>query len=178
MSTMNIESRPQQSFVYPHFHDANSSRKTNKDVEIDKSVYHLLSLYLNADSLEKVNTNSLLANKTSKRSVQYPYARSRSSFSYKTQRSWLGEETQHTRAHTSQDTLLDKNTLENSKTIHYNDNNMTKINKRSKSVSFNETVTIIISQDNKSSSQLKQQLDKNETEDDDDSIFVDALEFI
>ncbi|KAG2208087.1 hypothetical protein INT47_010449 [Mucor saturninus] len=175
---MNIESRPQQSFVYPHFHDTKSARKTNKDIEIDKSVYHLLSLYLNTDSLEKVNTNSLLATKTTKRPVQYPYTRTRSSISYKTQRSWLGEETHHTRTHTPQDTLVDRNTAENSKTIHYNDNNMTKINKRSKSVSFNETVTIIISQDNKSSSQLKQQLDKNETEDDDDSIFVDALEFI
>lgn len=175
---MNIEPRQQQSFVYPHFHDTKSTRNTNKDIEIDKSVYHLLSLYLNADSLDKINPNSLLANKTSKRSVQYPYSRTRSCFSYRTQRNWLGEEEYHHACHTPQDTIVDRNTVENSKTTHYNDNGMTKINKRSKSVSFNETVTVIISQDNKSSSQLKQQPDINETEDDDDSIFVDALEFI
>lgn len=178
MSTVNIESRPPQSFVYPHFHDASSTRKTNKDVEIDKSVYHLLSLYLNAESLEKINPNSLLATKIPKRPALYPYSRTRSSFSYRTQRNWLGEENHHAYKHTSQDTLVDRNTVENSKTIHYKDSNMAKKNKRPKSVSFNETVTVIISQDNKLSSQLKQQPDRNETEDDDDLIFVDALEFI
>ena len=164
MTTVNAPS-----FVYPHFHDVQSTRKT-KDIEIDNSVYHLLSLYLNADALEKMtpNTMSLLhppttAPHTIHHKKHSPYWRTKSNRISKG-RNWFGEEIQQ-----HQDTLLESNTIKNATTPVYNDDCMTNRKKRSKSVSFNETVTIIISQDNTSVSPLKE-------DDEDESLFVDAVE--
>ncbi|KAI9365235.1 hypothetical protein BD770DRAFT_378081 [Pilaira anomala] len=182
MSAVNIKSRP-QSFVYPHFHDTQSTRRTNKETEIDKSVYHLLSLYLNADSLDKINSTPSLLSLPTKQSLKHttsPYWRTKSNRNATTpKRNWLGEEESH--RHSQQEMLLERNTLKNSTTtlVHNNDESVIKtIKKRTKSVSFNETVTVILSHDMKSFSQLKQADLETSTEDDDELIFVDALEFI
>ncbi|KAI9258295.1 hypothetical protein EDC94DRAFT_613313 [Helicostylum pulchrum] len=174
-ATLNINSRP-QSFVYPHFHDTQSTRRTNKESEIDKSVYHLLSLYLNADSLDKINptTNNTLLSKPLKHTS--PYWRTKSARNTISKRNWLGEE----ETYNQQELLLERNTIKNSITsTRALDENVTKTIK-TKSVSFNETV-IVISQDVKSCSRLKHAdllLDQQNTEEDDELLFVDALEFI
>ncbi|CAO3639923.1 unnamed protein product [Mucor hiemalis] len=181
MTTMNLNSR--QSFVYPHFHDTQSARKTAKDIEIDKSVYHLLSLYLNADALEKMSPSTPNLHHIKKHSnTQSPYWRSnwKSDRTRVTHRNWFGEEEKvQTITRSPQDILLANNTLKNATTPLFNDESMTNRKTRSKSVSFNETVVIIISHDEKSVSKLKQAalLRETATEDEDDeSLFVDAVE--
>lgn len=171
-ATLNINARP-QSFVYPHFHDTQSTRRTNKESEIDKSVYHLLSLYLNADSLDKINpttNNTLLSTKPLKHAS--PYWRSKSNRNSISKRNWLGEE----ETYNQQELLLQRNTIKNSTTVY--DESVTKTTIKRKSVSFNETV-IVISQDVRSCSRLKHaDLVEQSTEEEDELVFVDALEFI
>ncbi|KAG2230686.1 hypothetical protein BDF21DRAFT_395180 [Thamnidium elegans] len=170
-ATVNINSRP-QSFVYPHFHDTQSTRRTNKESEIDKSVYHLLSLYLNADSLDKMNPTNTLLSKPIKHTS--PYWRTKSNRNTISKRNWLGEEENYK---DQQELLLERNTIKNSTTTLVYDENVMKTTKK-KSVSFNETVTVI-SQDVKSCSRLKHaDLLESNTEEEDELIFVDALEFI
>jgi hypothetical protein len=81
MTTINIDTRQQQSFVYPHFHDTQSKRKSTKEIEIDNSVYHLLSLYLNTDTLLSDKNSLLLSNSLHKKqhSPQLPYNKSNQS---------------------------------------------------------------------------------------------------
>ncbi|GAA5808179.1 hypothetical protein MFLAVUS_001564 [Mucor flavus] len=171
-ATLNMNARP-QSFVYPHFHDTQSTRRTNKESEIDKSVYHLLSLYLNADSLDKINPTALLSSKPLKHAS--PYWRTKSNRNSISKRNWLGEE----EIYNQQELLLERNTIKNSTAarVEY-DESVTKSTIKRKSVSFNETVTVI-SQDVRSCSRLKHaDLLEQSTEEEDELVFVDALEFI
>jgi hypothetical protein len=160
MATMNV--------VYPHFHDTQSSRATStstntKDIDIDNSVYHLLSLYLNADALELATA----AAPQHKKHNGTPYWRQTTNKNVIHKRNWLGEAGQHpVERKSKQDLLLERNTIKNSIAIPHYETVVTKTKKsRSKSVSFNETVTIILP------GQLAEQRVLLE-----DDIFVDALE--
>jgi hypothetical protein len=157
---MNIDARPP--VVYPTFHD--TQRTNKKQVDIDNSVYHLLSLYLNTDVMLNPTTPLPV-----KRSVPSWKSNSRS---IRTQRNWFGEE--HMKKN-HQELVLERNTYRNS-TIkaHDFDNNEPTKRSRAKSVSFNETVTVILSQDTVSQSRLKQQQQQQTLVEED--VFVDALE--
>lgn len=168
--------------VYPHFHDTQSSRTSdtttaastnsnNKEIDIESSVYHLLSLYLNADALElaaQAAANQQQKKKHTKSSS--PYWKSDKKFIHG--KSWLGDDfLTAPKKKSKQELLLERNTMKNSSsyTIDTEDSSsVTTKNKksRSKSVSFNETVTII-SHDFKTSQQIINE---------DVDVFVDALE--
>lgn len=164
---MNIDARP--SVVYPTFHDTQrpSSHK-KKEADIDNSVYHLLSLYLNTDAI--LDTSLLPTLPNTRHSM--PSWKSKNARSLRTQRNWFGEENKKHVKKNHHELVLERNTIRNStiKAHDLNDNELiTTKRSRSKSVSFNETVTVILSQDTVSHSQLKQQTLEEE-------IFVDALE--
>lgn len=176
MATMNV--------VYPHFHDTQSSRTSdttttastnsnNKEIDIESSVYHLLSLYLNADALElaaQAAANQQQQQKKKHTKSSSPYWKSDKKFIHG--KSWLGDDfLTAPKKKSKQELLLERNTMKNSSsyTIDTEDSSsVTTKNKksRSKSVSFNETVTII-SHDFKTSQQIINE---------DVDVFVDALE--
>ncbi|KAG2193786.1 hypothetical protein INT46_004322 [Mucor plumbeus] len=188
---MNFESRPL--VVYPTFHDTQQQQQQSKvgkkEMDIDDSIYHLLSMYLDA------NTNIIIpppptTTTQSSRMIMIkhsPYFRSKRKIPSQ-QQNWLGEKKRSSTNNTIC-TELERNTIKNSYTIKVeNDINVnikTNNNKkaRSKSVSFNETVTVI-NQDKKAScSDLIQPAFTNNSsddidngDDDEEDLFVDALE--
>lgn len=182
---MNIESRPL--VVYPTFHDTQQqqqSKLSKKEMDIDDSIYHLLSMYLDT------NTNVIIPPTTTQNSRMMmmkhsPYFRSKRKIPSQ-QQNWLGEKKRPSTNNTTC-TELERNTMKNSCTIKVendinvniktNDNNKT----RSKSVSFNETVTVINQDKKVSCSGLIQPAvatnnSDNDDEDEDEDLFVDALE--
>jgi hypothetical protein len=158
---MNIDARPP--VVYPTFHDTQRPSTGNKkEVDIDNSVYHLLSLYLNTDAILDTSLLPPLPNKHTPPS--WKPKSSTTTRSIRTQRNWFGEDMKKN----YHESVLERNTYKNStmKAHDFDNIGLTK-RSRTKSVSFNETVTVILSQDTVSQSKLKQQTEE---------IFVDALE--
>ncbi|KAI8088068.1 uncharacterized protein B0P05DRAFT_531345, partial [Gilbertella persicaria] len=162
---MNIKSHTH--VVYPTFHDSyHAKTKTNKEIDIDSSVYHLLSLYLNKDALadNKTLLSTMATTHTSTRSPKSLHWK-KSSHMIRTQKSWLGEE--KSKRKDDKEILLERNTLKNSsiqseyvhKTVHKKT--------RSKSVSFSDTVTIILPQNDIETARLEEE-----------DLFVDALEHL
>ncbi|OBZ87059.1 hypothetical protein A0J61_04897 [Choanephora cucurbitarum] len=150
------------SFIYPKHngphHHSKKETKSQKKMDIDASVYHLLSLYLSKDAL----TNNTLV---SSRRPNKNYCKQALHRAFRPQRSWLGEETK-----AEHDLVLERNTISNAfiqVAQSAKENALTK--KRTKAVSFSNTVTVVLSQDNVSTRRLK-----NEEEE----CFVDALEYI
>ncbi|KAG1056663.1 hypothetical protein G6F43_001475 [Rhizopus delemar] len=162
MSTNVVESN----FIYPKFHDTHSTTTTNsntvatskKDTEIDNSIYQLLSIYLSTDKLLDLPPAT-----PPKRHYDHqlpPYALKH--------RNWLGEANKN-----KPQNLLERNTLFNSRKSLIKPEMIINKTRRSKSVSFNETVTII-SQDH-----IVSKLEINDKDcDDDEEEFVDAFEDI
>ncbi|KAK4513092.1 uncharacterized protein ATC70_000130 [Mucor velutinosus] len=166
---MNVDSRPP--VVYPTFHDSQQQKPstlTKKEMAIDDSIYHLLSLYLDT------NTGVLIPPATTQNNrvtmmKHSPYFRTKRRMpSQQQHQNWLGEKK---KSSMTTCTELERNTIKNSYTasidnvdIQINNNNKTKT--RSKSVSFSETV-IVINQD---------ALIPPTATDEDEDLFVDALE--
>ncbi|CAO0802961.1 unnamed protein product [Mucor circinelloides] len=167
---MNVESRPP--VVYPTFHDTQQqpSKLTKKEMDIDDSIYHLLSMYLDT------NTSVIIPPATQNSRVMMmkhsPYFRTRRRMSSQQQhQNWLGEKKKSLMATCTE---LERNTIKNSYTSSIdNDVNVdirtNKTKTRSKSVSFSETVTVI----NQNNLIQPAAADDN---DDDEDLFVDALE--
>ncbi|KAL9545359.1 hypothetical protein MBANPS3_007181 [Mucor bainieri] len=159
---MNVDSRPP--VVYPTFHDSQRqtqkpSSLTQKEMAIDDSIYHLLSMYLDT------NTSVIIPPAATQNSrvmmmKHSPYFRTKKRMpSQQQHQNWLGEKKKLATC-----TELERNTIKNS--------NNTKTKARSKSVSFSETVTVI-NQDKLIQPAPAPTADDNE---DDEDLFVDALE--
>ncbi|KAI8327328.1 hypothetical protein EDC96DRAFT_98052 [Choanephora cucurbitarum] len=144
---------------YPSFHPTYTQTKSSKD--IDASVYHLLSLYLTKDAL--TNTTTLLKRPTK------PSPRTYLHRTFQSQRSWLGEETRE-----ECDTVLERNTIKNAfiQVTQTTNTTLKKKKKRAKAVSFSNTVTVVLSEDNVSTTHL------NREDEEEEDCFVDALEYI
>lgn len=138
--------------VYPTFQQ--QKKQLNAIDTIDDSIYHLLSLYLNTNTVEQITNNH------SHKNHKYPH---NSLISLHQRQNWFGENKRHHQD--DNDLLLRQNTLRN---INIPPTTTSLIKrKKSKSVSFNETVTVISSsQDNISQTSLIF----------DEDIFVDAVE--
>jgi hypothetical protein len=147
MSTTNVV---EPRFSYPKFRDTHTtaSQEETKN-EIDNSIYQLLSLYLN-DNGTAVKTRR--------------HHHGRSMYIPLQHKNWLGES-----LNTNQD-VLERNTLLNSKRCIINEPERKK-GKPRKSVSFNDTVTMISQDNTMFTFELK--LDNSQEE---EEIFVDAVE--
>jgi hypothetical protein len=178
----NVDPRPPpvSNYVYPKFHDVQSSR-TTKDIQLDNAICQILAHYLNTDVLDtssKLSRSLPTAPPLSKHkpSSLPPYWKVRSTRPYQqTHRNWFGE----TESVPKDILILQQNTLKNSKPQAQNEQDNSHVQRpasksRSKSVSFNETVTVI-SQDLLTKSQLKQG-SAVDTLDEDEDNFVDAVE--
>ncbi|GAN09085.1 hypothetical protein MAM1_0242d08607 [Mucor ambiguus] len=173
---MNVDSR--LPVVYPTFHDSQQQQQkpaplTKKEMTIDDSIYHLLSMYLDTNTSVFIppaaTQNSRVV--TMKHS---PYFRTKRRMPSQQQHpNWLGEKK---KSLMTTCTELERNTIKNSYTasidhdLHVDiktSNNKTKA--RPKSVSFSETVTVI------NLDKLIQPAPADDNEDDED-LFVDALE--
>ncbi|KAI8644692.1 hypothetical protein BD408DRAFT_412752 [Parasitella parasitica] len=177
---MNVEPRPLA--VYPTFNDTQQQKLTQKELDIDESIYHLLSMYLDTNvniiippSQPPQNNRAMMKHS--------PYFRTKRNTSSKPlhHQNWLGE---RKRSPTTTCTELERNTMKNSHSIPVeNDTNVQiKSNKnkkaRPKFVSFNETVTVINEHKKISFSNLIQPAvaSPHSSDDDDDALFVDALD--
>ncbi|KAI8636481.1 hypothetical protein BD408DRAFT_426067 [Parasitella parasitica] len=176
---MNVE--PRLPAVYPTFHNTQQQQRqqtklTQKEIDIDKSIYHLLSIYLDS------NANSIISppppNSSAMMMKQSSYFHAIKRLPSQNQ-NWLGESKEPVMATCTE---LERNTITNSYTFKVeNDIRITK-KSRSKSVSFNETVTVINQDKSVSCSNLMQPLTSSNKHDvgkgngDDEDLFVDAAE--
>ncbi|KAI8360843.1 hypothetical protein EDC96DRAFT_512747 [Choanephora cucurbitarum] len=152
------------SFIYPNFngsqHHSKKETKSQKKMDIDASVYHLLSLYLSKDAL----TNNTLV---SSRKPTKHYRKQTLYRTFRPQKSWLGEETK-----AEHDLVLERNTISNAFIqVAQSAKKNASTKKTTKAVSFSNTVTVVLSQDNVSMRRLK-------NEEEEEECFVDALEYI
>ncbi|CEP19214.1 hypothetical protein [Parasitella parasitica] len=179
---MNVESRLPA--VYPTFHNTQQHRQqqqqpqpTQKEIDIDNSIYQLLSIYLDG------NANGILLPPSTQDSKtmmmkQSSYTRIIKKLPTKGQ-NWLGETKEPV---ISARTELERNTINNSYTIKVEPGTRITKKSRSKSVSFNETVTVINQDKSVSCSNLMQpsasssKHDVNEGNSGDEDLFVDAVE--
>ncbi|KAI8367100.1 hypothetical protein BD560DRAFT_400103 [Blakeslea trispora] len=162
-----MEAKSHTSVLYPVFHDNyHSGTRTQKEIDIDTSIYQLFSLYLTKD--EHVNrlisSSPRMAPKQPNHTKSHHWQNTRCIL--KSKRSWLGEE----RKKSEQELILERNTLQNSSTQNCIDETLPTKKARSKSVSFNDMVTVIVSQDNIVSKSLDTEAQEEE--------FVDALEYL
>ncbi|KAI8379925.1 hypothetical protein EDC96DRAFT_561351 [Choanephora cucurbitarum] len=155
-----MEVKSHTSVLYPIFHDNyHSGTKSQKEIDIDTSIYQLLSLYLN-----KEEGPGLVKKKKSDHTKSYHWKKTGRLL--KSQKSWLGEERQKS----EQELILERNTLQNSSIQSCSDETLHTKKPRSKSVSFNNKVTVIVSQEKITSKSLNMETQEEE--------FVDALEYL
>ncbi|OBZ91406.1 hypothetical protein A0J61_00543 [Choanephora cucurbitarum] len=155
-----MEVKSHTSVLYPIFHDNyHSGTKSQKEIDIDTSIYQLLSLYLN-----KEEESSLVKMKKSSHTKSYHWKKTGRLL--KSQKSWLGEERQKS----EQELILERNTLQNSSIQNCGDETLRTKKPRSKSVSFDDKVTVIVSQEKIISKSLDMETQEEE--------FVDALEYL
>ncbi|KAI8380689.1 hypothetical protein BD560DRAFT_444396 [Blakeslea trispora] len=160
------------SFTYPKFHDSYHSgneARPQKEIDIDASIYHLLSLYLGKDALNN-NTSLMSSRMRNKQKTRHLFGQ-KSSHYFQQRKSWLGEESPD-----EHDMVLERNTISNTSiqvTQLPRDNApKKKKKKRAKAVSFSDTVTVVLSHEGVVS------MTKLNKEEDEEECFVDALEYI
>ncbi|KAI8876827.1 hypothetical protein K501DRAFT_288697 [Backusella circina FSU 941] len=156
---INIDS---YSVVYPQFQDISSTRTIEK--QDNNAVYQLLSLYLNTDILDQEQKHSKRRNSSSL------YWQS----NMLNQTNWLGEYRSKS--------VLEKNTRMNSRPIYSETASSPRAPAKKhhkKSVSFNETVMVIsLEESTLEKSTLKQDGKSNDEDDEEEDIFVDAVEHL